>query len=240
MKKTSIYLLFMIMNIMPATAASIPWWQQSTVCKINPTNCYSNMTNGYLNIMGDPESWDDISNCWGLKIICPDALTSGENAPQAMKRKEIENSNKIKPDYDINSLSDTRDCFGVRKATTDGTKVYVDGKLVNVWCNGILDNPNEILENGEITYGPQPTCRTLAQNNFATVLNGNCYGKYYDPSQYFIECGSGETPTRFIVLNGADYNTPLNGAPTTKSAAEKIFNNMFQNSKEQKSKYFAN
>lgn len=237
MKK--IFYLILIMNIIPATAATIPWWLRPTVCKINPTNCYPNMTYGYLIEMGNTESWDDTSNCWGLKLICPEALITDAREPVALKRKEIEQGKKIKTDYDINNLSSNRDCFGTRKTSNDGTKVSVNGQLVNVWCPGILDNPDETLENGEITYGAQPTCQSLARNNFAAVENGNCYGKYYDANQYYLECGNALLPTRLIVLNGANYNTPTNGAPTTKKAAERLFNEMYTNSKTQKSKYFS-
>lgn len=240
MKKYFFIFAFFSLIVLPATSATIPWWLRPTVCKINPTNCYPNMTFGYFIEIGNPESWDDTSNCWGKKLICPEALNSSEDAPVALTRTEIERGNKIKTDYDTTKLSTNRDCFGVRKTYEGGTKVSVNGKLVNVWCPGILDNPDEILENGEITYGEQPTCTTLAKNNYAAVENGRCYGKYYDSYQYYIECGSGEKPTRLIVLNGADYNTPMNGAPTTKTAAEKLFNTMYSNSKEQKLKYFSN
>lgn len=236
----NLYFLFLsIIAIAPATAATVPWWMRPTVCKINPTNCYSNMTNGYFVEIGNSESWDDTSNCWGLKIICPAALTTGGNKPVALKRDEIKSGKIINPDFDTNALSASRDCFGVRKTAEGGTKVSVDGKLVNVWCPGILSRPDEILENGEISYEQQPSCKELAKNNYAAVENGTCYGKYYESSQYYIECGTGELPNRLIVLNGADYNTPMNGAPETKEAANKIFDTMYSVSKENKLKYFA-
>lgn len=232
-----IFLLF-VLNILPAHSATTPWWLRPTVCRINPTNCYTNMTYGYFIEMGNPESWDTTSNCWGLKLICPDALTTGGNYPVAMERAEIDRGTKIKSDYDVNKLSVNRDCFGARKTSEGGAKVSVNGKYVNVWCSGILDNPDEILDNGEIVYGTQPTCQTLARNNFAAVENGRCYGKYYASNQYYIECGNALLPTRLIVLNGADYTAPMNGAPTTLSAAEKLFDKMYSNSKTQKLKYF--
>lgn len=240
MKKTLFIFLLFALNIIPAiSATNTPWWLRPTVCKINPTNCYSDMTYGYLNEMGNPDSWDNTSNCWGLKLICPEALTTGDKQPVALERTEIERSQKINSDYDVNKLSATRDCFGIRKTSEGGAKVYVNGKLVNVWCSGILNKPDEILDNGEIMYDVQPTCQTLATNNFVAVENGTCYGKYYDTSKYHIECGSNLTPKRLIVLNGADYTTAHRDAPKTKDDADKVFDQMYSASKEQKSKYFA-
>lgn len=208
-----------------------PWWEQSTVCKLNPSDCYSGMGAGF-----DSEMWDATAGCWGMKYICPDATTTNTREPILMGREEIKRGTGIKVDFDTNLLSTDDECFGRRKTAEGGTMASVNGKFVNVWCNGILNNADETLENGEITYGPQPTCSILANDGYVGVENGRCYGKYFDPGKYIIECGSALLPTRLIVLNGADYNTPTN--IKSESDAERMFNTMYSNSKTQKIKYF--
>ena len=242
MKKLSYLSLFSIFGATAACAATTPWWLQPTVCRINPTNCYQNMTAGYFIEMGTPESWDKTSNCWGLKMICGDALTTGGVDAVPMERATIARGTGIRSDFDTDELGPTGDCFGARKTAEGGAIASVNGKYVNVWCNGILGmvgEPDEILENGEITYGAQPTCAELAEYGYVAVENGRCYGKYYDTNKYYIECGTALLPTRLIVLNGADYNAPSNGTPTTFAAAEKEFNTMYETSKTQKLKYFS-
>lgn len=238
MKKIFLFSVLSVFGIGSAFAATTPWWLQPTVCRINPTNCYKNMTAGYFIEIGNSESWDKTSNCWGLKLICPDALTAGGNDAVPMERATIAKGTGIKPDFDINELGATGDCFGARKTAEGGAIASVNGKYVNVWCAGILNNPDEILENGEISYGTQPTCSELAASGYAAVENGRCYGKYYDISKYYIECGSALLPTRIVVLNGADYNAPMGNAPTTMAAAEAIFDSMYSTSQTQKAKYF--
>ena len=49
--KLYIFLLFAF-SIIPAYSATTPWWLRPTVCRINPTNCYTNMTYGYFIEMG--------------------------------------------------------------------------------------------------------------------------------------------------------------------------------------------
>lgn len=221
-----------------ASAATTPWWLQPTVCRINPTNCYTNMTAGYFIEIGNSESWDTTSNCWGLKLICSDALTAGGNDAVPMERATIAKGTGIKPDFDTNELGPSGDCFGARKTAEGGAIASVNGKYVNVWCSGILNNPDEVLENGEISYGAQPTCSELAESGYIAVENGRCYGKYYDISKYYIECGASLLPTRIVVLNGADYNAPMGNAPTTMAAADAIFDTMYSTSQAQKAKYF--
>lgn len=230
MKKILIASFLSVIGINFAFGAT-PWWEQPTVCKLNPSDCYSGMGAGF-----DSEMWDATAGCWGMKYICSNALTQPGAKAVLMGREEIKRGNGIKVDFDTDLLSSDDECFGRRKTTNDGTMASVNGQYVNVWCNGILNNPTETLENGEITYGPQPTCSILAQDGYVGVENGRCYGKYFDPGKYIIECGSALLPKRLIVLNGADYNAPTN--VKTESDAERLFNTMYSNSKTQKSKYF--
>ena len=230
MKK--IFLLSALFITFGANAAT-PWWLQPTVCRLNPTNCYAAMGAGF-----DSEMWDASANCWGLKLICPDALTPPSAIPVAMGRNEIKKGTKINPDYDTDILSLDGECFGRRKTNNGGAMVSVNGKYVNVYCPGILNNPDEVLENGEIMHNAQPTCATLAKNGYVAVENGDCYGKYYDSADYFIECGTELLPKRLIVLNGADYNAPAYGTPATMDEARKKFDTMYTTSKSQHDKYF--
>ena len=222
-------------------AATIPWLERPTLCLINPANCYNNMTNGYLIDMGNSETWDATSNCWGLKLICADALEKATGTdPVPMERADIAKKKNIRNDFDTDELSATGDCFGRRITSSDGSMAYVGNTYVPVWCSGILSDPDEFLENGEIEtdVNNQPKCEELAKMGYAAVDTGKCYGKYYDYSKYFIECGSKMQPDRIIVLNGADANAPLNGAPATMADAEEIFESMYKTSTEQKKKYF--
>lgn len=216
-------------------AATTPWWLQPTVCRLDPTGCYSTMGAGF-----DSEMWDATSNCWGLKLICPDALLDGSRTAQPMGRAEIarDGGKKISTDFNTDLLGPDGDCFGRRKTSENGTVASVGGTLVKVWCPGILNNPDETLTNGEITYGTQPTCSQLAENGYVGVENGRCYGKYFDSAQYYIECGDTLEPTRLIVLNGADYTASTNGAPTDATAAEQLFDKMYSVSQAQHAKYF--
>lgn len=230
MKK--LFLLSALFLTFSANAAT-PWWLQPTVCRLNPTNCYTAMGAGF-----DSEMWDADAKCWGLKLICPDALVSPSAKPVAMGRNEINNGTNINPDYDTNILSLDGECFGRRKIGKNDAMVSVNGKYVNVYCPGILNKPDEFLENGEIMYNTQPTCSDLARHGYIAVKNNDCYGKYYDIADYFIECGTDLLPERIIVLNGADYNAPSHDAPTTMDAARQIFDKMYTTSKIQHDKYF--
>ena len=234
MKNTLAFSIFCITFTSGAFAAPLEWWQQETVCKLDPTECYSTMGVGY-----DRELWDSSTGCWGMKMICPEALTTGEYLPVAVSRKDIETGVNINKDFDTSILNG--DCFGVRKTSGNGAMASVNGQYVRVWCNGILDNVDEYLENGEITYGAQPTCTELAEYGYVATANGKCYGKYYDQSQYYIECNGNDTvPSRIIVLNGADYTASSSNAPTDSSAASKIFDSMQSISESQRKIYFKN
>ena len=226
-------LLFALCSLGYAHAATTQWWLQPTVCRLDPTNCYSTMGAGYESNM-----WDSTANCWGLKIICPDALNETTTAPRAMTRADIADKKKINQDFNTELLSITGDCFGRRKTSSDGTTASVNGNDVYVWCPGILTSPDEFLANGEITYGAQPTCGQLASDGYAAVVNGRCYGKYFDEYKYFIECGTAIQPTRLIVLNGADPNAPATNAPRDMESAKRLFDKMYDISREQNKKYF--
>lgn len=221
--------------IMCATGArAVDWWLMPTVCRINSTYCYNSMTGaGY-----DPEIWDAKANCRGMKYICPEALTTKERAPVLMGRQEIASGIGFNPDFDPALLNKADSCFGMRRTSADGTKVSVNGVMTNVYCAGVLDDPDEIVQNGEIEYDiGRPTCNELAANGYAAVLNGRCYGKYYDQSKYYIECGTGLVPSRLIVLNGADIYD--NNGGVDKATADSLFNKMYSISQAQKQKYFS-
>lgn len=219
-----------------AADAAVPWWLQPTICRPNPTGCYAVMGAGF-----DGEMWDATSNCRGLKMICGAALKPTKSDSVAMGKTAIAASTGISPDFDTDLLN--ADCFGTRKTTANGSMASVNGTYVNVWCNGVLDNPDETLTTGEITFGAQPKCKDIAQNGWVAALNQKCYGKYYDPSAYYIECsGNDVMPSRLIELNGAiavvgtsagNYNYP-----TDTSAAKSLFDTMQAASAAKKAQYF--
>ncbi len=232
MKKLFFTSLFCGITAISTADAAIPWWQQPTICRLNPAHCYTSMGAGF-----DSGMWDAGANCWGLKLICPEATTASDSEPVPMGRNEIASNDGINRDFDTNILNG--DCYGARKTISNGSMASVNGDYVNVWCNGILDNPDETLAHGEITYRSQPTCAGLAENGYVGVLNGRCYGKYYNPNEYFIECaGTSILPKRLIVLNGADYTVPANGAPKDKNEANRKFDIMESTSRTQREKYF--
>lgn len=73
--------------------------------------------------------------------------------------------------------------------------------------------------------------------NFGTVMQ-SAVGKYYDENEYYIECGNALLPSRLIVLNGGYYGIYNDNFPAVQSDADDVFDVMYQNSQEQKSKYF--
>ncbi len=234
MKKLFVSCLLSLVSVFAANAAT-PWWLQQTVCKINPNNCYSSMFGSGF----DAGMWDAKSNCWGMKSICPDAtvITTDRN-PTLIPKADL-TSSKINSDFDINVLDG--DCFGARRTDDGGRMASVGGKMVKVYCAGTLSRPDEYVSNGEIQHGIQPTCRELAHNGYVAVENGRCYGKYYDPSRYYIECvGSSDMPARIIALNGAIGVTGSSSVnyPTDSGAARSAFDAMQSRSATQKSKYF--
>lgn len=232
MKKTIMSFCITLCTIAAANALS--WWEQPTICRISPTDCYVGMDAGI-----DRELWDTSGNCWGMKMICPDATVAGGRNPVPMERAAIAGGHGIKPDFDTNVLNG--DCYGARKTTANGSMASVGGKFVRVWCPGILGAPDEVLPNGEIIInGRQPTCAKLAADGYAAVQNDVCWGKHYDVSKYYIDCGNADAdiPARLIVLNGADYTTGTTNAPTDRTAADKLFDEMYSVSSTQHGKYF--
>ncbi len=234
MKKKFLFSLTVILGAHCVANAATPWWLQPTVCQLDPTRCYSAMGPGF-----DPEMWDTTGKCWGMKYICPDALLSPTTAPKLMGLADISSKTKINSDFDTDLMSADDACFGRRKTNRDGTMASVNGTFVNIWCPGILNRPDEFMSNGEITYGPQPTCTSLAEYGYVAIENGRCFGKYYDESKYYIDCGKKLLPERMIVLNGADYTTQTPIAPVTDDDADDLFDDMYSTSRAQKSKYFA-
>lgn len=233
MKK--IFTFSVISALCGAASAATPWWQQPTICRLDPTKCYVSMGAGY-----DTELWDATSGCRGIKIICGAALSPQSDDATPIGRAEISRGAGINTrDYDINILNG--DCFGSRKTSSNGTTVSLDGQYVNVWCNGVLGAAGydvyETLGNGEITRGAQPSCNALADAGYAGIANGRCFGKYYDSAEYFIECGNDLAPSRLVILNGADIGGATSG-PATRAEADALFDRMYKKSQEQHSKYF--
>lgn len=213
-----------IISMSASAVAATPWWEQPTVCRLNPANCYTSMGTGY-----DSGMWDADAKCWGIKWICSEALTTNTDEPALVGRLDIANGTNINQDFDLNVLNG--DCFGVRKTSSDGLKVSVNGHLVHVWCNNILDNVDEIIENGEITYGAEPSCTTLAAEGFVAMQNGKCYGKKYDQNRYYIHCQNNGS-VKLIVLNNAPYETSATASyPQTQRDADDIFNRMVRNAR---------
>jgi hypothetical protein len=245
MRKLLFISLATIATAMSANAAP-NWWDRPTICKMVPTKCYSNIsegTPGYYFAEGNTDTWDESSNCWGLKMICPNALLeSTSKFAVPMDRTSIAAQKNISSDFNTDVLSTNDDCYGVRKTSADGSRVSVGGEYVNVWCSGVISSSDRELEEtakGEaIVSGTQPTCGELARDEYVALLDEKqgCYGKYFDSSKYYIDCGVKELPERLIVLNGAYYSTTSDNTLTPDSA-EKIFNTMFDVSKTQREKY---
>lgn len=214
-------------------ANALPWWELP-VCRKSPNDCYISMGVGF-----DRDVWDASGNCWGQKLICPDATVTPHTAPVPMQRADIQKSSVIKSDFDTTVLNG--DCYGARKTTANGSMASVNGNFVKVWCPGVLNNPDESVANGEIIIsGPQPTCTGLAADGYIAVQNGKCWGKYYDLAKYYIECGDKNKiePTRMVVLNGADYDTGSTNAPIKRDDANKLFDTMYENSSVKHKEYF--
>jgi hypothetical protein len=235
-KMRKIITMAFVSMIFATTAHAVSWWQQPTICRPNPTNCYASMGSGF-----DDGMWDTGGNCWGLKMVCPEALTTTAAAPVAMSKSAITAGTGIKVDYDTSMLNG--DCFGTRKTNSNGAMASVNGSYVKVWCHGILSSSNETLTNGEITFGNQPTCKMLARDGYIAVLSQNCYGKYYEPNDYYIECsGTNELPTRIVQLNNSDWKAGITGGgydyPTDTSAAKSIFDKMQSVSAAKRAEYF--
>ena len=199
-----------------AFGAVVDWWNKQTICDVNNTLCYASNTPGIDFSFED--GWDISGNCRGKKYICPIALTNGGNAPVTMERADIARHVGLNSDFDTDTYVASDNCYGARKTSQNGALVLINGEYVRVWCNGLLSRPTETVANGEI--GPAPTCRELAEQNYVATLNGNCYGKYYDPARYSIDC-DGETPV-IVVLNGAQYTPNVENYITTFMANQRF------------------
>ncbi len=222
-----------ILGMVSGTAfGATDWWNRETICDIDDTRCYAASTAGID--FSFETGWDVTGGCRGKKYICPNALISGGAEPVAMERAAITNGTGIIADFDTNVYVSTDNCYGARKSTNGGAMVSLNGEYVRVWCNGILSNPTEELPYGEITTGAQPTCAALAADGYAAVMNGKCYGKYYNPDLYAIDC-NGEVPM-LILLNGANYNP--SGRGMTTADANSTFNSMVSTSAGQRGIYF--
>lgn len=215
-----------------AAFGATDWWNHDTICTIDETRCYASSTPGLDTSF--ETGWDISGGCRGKKYICPDALNASVTEPVTMERADIINGTGIISDFDTNVYVSGNNCYGARKSKNGGAMALQNGNYVRVWCNGILSNPIAELANGEISSDPQPTCAALAADGFAAVLNGKCYGKYYNPDKYAINC-NGETPT-LVILNGANYNP--NGRGMGQSDADSIFKDMVATSTNQRNSHF--
>ncbi len=229
LKIFSILTLCMLSN---GAFAAVDWWNHDTICTIDETRCYNASMPG-LDTTWET-GWDVSGGCRGKKYICGNALTTPQNAPVAMERAIINAGTGIKPDFDTTVYLNGENCYGARKSKNGGAMVLLNGNFVRVWCNGVLSNPTEELQYGEITSGAQPTCSALAADNYAAILNGKCYGKYYDPNNYAIEC-NGDTPM-LVLLNGANYNP--SGRGMGQSDANALFGSMVATSATQRGVHF--
>ena len=224
--------LFIFALISGAAFGATDWWNQNTICTIDDTRCYSAPTAGIDFSL--ETGWDVSGGCRGKKYICPGALTMAATEPVAMERAAIMAYTGINHDFDTNTYVSGENCYGARKSTNGGAMVLLNGEYVRVWCRGVLSNATEELQYGEITAGAQPTCSALAADNYAAILDGKCYGKYYNPNKYAVEC-NGDVPM-LILLNGANYNP--SGRGVTESDANSTFNSMVTTSSGQRGIHF--
>lgn len=226
--------LFFLGALSSTAFGAVQWWDMDTVCQIDNTPCYTGLSAGIDSSL--ETGWDVSGSCRGKKYICADALTNSDESV-AMERADIARGTGINSDFDTTIFVSGENCYGARKTRDSGRSALVNGRYAHVWCNGVLSNPTEQLPNGEITTGAEPTCRQLAADGYAAVLNGKCYGKYYNMDKYIIEC-DGETPS-LVVLNGANYSSGGHSSVTT-SSVNTLFNTMMTSAASQRAKYFKN
>ena len=100
MKKILTFSIFCLSFAPNVFGATLHWWEQPTVCKLDPTKCYTTMGMGY-----DNELWDSDTKCWGMKLICPEALTTGGKEPVAMSLNAISKKTGIDNDFHTNVLN---------------------------------------------------------------------------------------------------------------------------------------
>lgn len=219
---------------MSTSHAALNWWDQPTVCRANPSKCYNTMGAGY-----NADEWDSDADCRGKKIICGTALKPASNDNWAFSKKDIRDMNGINSDFNINILNG--DCFGSRKTISNGLQAIYNNEPIDVYCAGVLENIYdydyiERVETGSILARTnQPKCSELAEYGYARAKNGNCYGKKYPTTKYYIDCASAND-TRLIVLNGANYTEPMGNNPRTLDAAEELFKQMIATAKELREK----
>ncbi len=225
MKKLFILSLLSI-PFMGNSHAALNWWEQPTVCRVNPSKCYSSMGAGY-----DIEEWDKESDCRGKKIICGAALEPASDDNWPLSKTDIRNMNGINPDFNIDVLNG--DCFGARRTISNGLQAIYKDNTIDVYCPDILEaiydyKHIENVETGSILVrDAQPKCSELAESGYARVKNGRCYGKRYSESEYYIDCSRGnDSDARLIILNGADYTEPMGKNPLTFEDANALFDEM--------------
>ena len=216
--------------------SGVEWWLKPTICQPSSSQCYSSMGTGF-----DSEIWDVGANCRGEKLICPNAVVSlSESGPAPFSKSDISNSSIISEDFDVSALSSQNGCFGLRKTRNSGVNAKVGSEWRNVYCHGILDYPDEILPTGEIMLATkdQPTCKSLAENGYIAILNGQCYGKFeYPTTDFYLECSDADLlPSKIIVLNGAKdvrtstlTNPDASEYPITDDVAKALFDRMVEN-----------
>ncbi|MBQ8474028.1 MAG: hypothetical protein IJ500_04185 [Alphaproteobacteria bacterium] len=225
--KQKFILSLMLIPFATASHAAINWWEQATVCRLDPSKCYSNMGIGYA-----IDEWDSDADCRGKKIICGAALKPQSDNDWSMSKYDIKSRNGINPDFDIDVLNGT--CFGARKTVSNGSQAYYNNVLVNVFCPGVLENfydydEIENVETGSIlTKSEQPRCDKLATYGYVNVKNGRCYGKQYSESEYYIDCSRGDNDVRLVILNGAEYTDHNDNSPRTPNDADAIFDEMLK------------
>jgi hypothetical protein len=230
-----IFLYLLPFTVINANAA-VEWWLKPTICQPSSVECYVGMGTGF-----DAELWDVGGNCRGEKLICPNAVVSlSESSPMPFSKSEISNSSIISGDFDVSALNSQQGCFGLRKTRNNGTNAKVGNEWRNVYCSGILDYPDEILQTGEIMLGTddQPTCKSLAENGYIAILNGQCFGKFgYPSTDFYLECNDTDLlPKKIIVLNGATdirtstlTNPDASEYPTSDDVAKALFDRMVEN-----------
>jgi hypothetical protein len=236
-----IFLVSCLLSIVFFNAFAVDWWTMPTICKPDQTNCYSAMSGAGF----DSNEWDVGGNCRGKKLICPYAIIGGNAVvPTTFAKSEISDSAIISTDFDTSALDVQNGCFGLRKTQSNGTEAKVGSEWRKVYCNGIFDDPDEILPTGEIKLATaeQPTCETLKENGYIGILNGSCYGAYkYPPADFYLECSSSDLlPSRIVVLNGASdtvvstaANPGLSSYPIDEAVVAAMFEQMIANAAEQ-------
>ena len=233
MKK--LFTMSLLLSVMGVSSASANWWELQTVCRRDPSTCYTSMGIGY-----ESGYWDPTHECWGQKYICGAALKTPQDDSKLMTKKQIASRDGINSDFDTDILNG--DCFGVRKTMSNGSQATYNGNTVNVYCSGILENiySDNLIENvatGSILKrNTQPSCKELSEYEYVNVRNGKCYGKRYAESEYYIDCSRGDNDVRLIILNGAEYTQPMGDTPTTMDAARDIFDHMVEISAKQRNK----